>query len=53
MKKFCRNCGTKLEERPGPLYDETTGENIPEVFCPNRKCGGYCYSHGGHKFKWP
>ena len=50
MKKFCKDCGTKLVLSKFPKYDENTGKQIP-VLCPKVGCPNHCYSYGGHKKK--
>ena len=48
MKKYCKQCGSLLAERPG-RFNEETGENVPDKFCANLKCVIGC-GEAGHIF---
>jgi hypothetical protein len=51
MKIYCYNCGTKLQTRPIQAYNEETGEQLSDPFCPNLNCRVGC-GDAGHIFRF-
>lgn len=50
MKKFCKKCGTKLEDVECKYYNEETGEKVHDLVCPNYTCECHC-EFWGHIWK--
>lgn len=46
MKRFCRECGTKLQTVECNYYDEETGKKVKKDICPKVGCTKNCDFYG-------
>jgi hypothetical protein len=47
-RKYCRECGSKLQIVLGTRFDQYTGEKITFKSCVNLKCQDGCGNVTGH-----
>lgn len=52
MKKYCRDCGNKLEKTNTGYFSETTGKPMYSYECMNTKCETGCSNNGYHQFNF-
>ncbi len=49
--KFCKHCGSKLQENSTGYFNQMTGDPEKKMMCINSKCFMGCHNTGGHIFK--